>query len=389
MVSFHTCPFLSPGEGKVGGMNVYIRQLAKHLGANGIKVDVFTRLHPEADQEEPEGPARVLHLEGIPRGAVMADLYSFWPQFLRHARRVSIEKKVHYNMVHSHYWLSGQIGYNLSLSWKVPHLITFHTLAKLKDEGLKNRNESPLRAPVENELMSKANAIVAFSQHEKDAMVRLYGASENKIRIVPSGVDLSLFHPLENSGPSARKPKENIILFVGRLEPLKGVDLLIRAIGVMKHSNPIKAFIIGGDKQGNELSRLRILVHELGLDDVVNFLGRIDQNKLPYYYSTASVTVVPSYYESFSMVALESLACGTPVVAFSVGGLSTLVQHGLTGYLVPQFSYESLATNLDALLSNPTLRQSMGRNARVSSKTMGWGNIARQVTKIYSSLNSM
>ena len=391
LISFHACPLLPPGAGKTGGMNVYVRQLSKHLAAQGVQVDVFTRQHTGAHLEEAvtkEG-VQIVHLDGGPPGAGMSRLHSYLPQFLRHLRQIKEERQLDYNLVHSQYWLSGWVGQMLAQAWEVPHVVTFHTLARIKQQARPGEREPPLRARVEAQLMASADMIVAFSPHEQDAMVQLYSAPRERIQVVPCGVDLSLFRAIDphELPPCLLQEGKHIILFVGRIEPLKGVDLLLRTVAIMECSSSLKVLIIGGDTQEKEVLRLRRLTQELELKDVVSFLGRVEQNELPYYYSAADMSVLPSYYESFGMVALESMACGTPVVATRVGGLTTLVQHGRTGYLVPWRCPEPLANYLETLMFNPALRKAMGQEGRRWAESMGWDMVAQEITQAYASLS--
>ena len=394
LISFHTCPLAALGEGKAGGMNVYVRELARHLGSMGIKVDIFTRCHsdlhgsPDHVKEIVElgNDVRVVHLKGGPPEANLDTLYSCLPSFLDELRRFSEVEGICYQMVHSHYWLSGWVGRKAAESWGVPHVVTFHTLAELKVQARAGEREFPFRSLVEKELMASARWIIAYSPREKEAMVRLYDAPDDHIQLIPCGVDLSLFKPLDIG--EARKKLglngEKVIVYVGRIEPIKGLDLLLQSTAIMERKDSLKVLVIGGDpKRDGEVKRLKELAQELGIENVMEFVGIVDQRLLPLYYNAADVCVVPSYYESFGLVALEALACGTPVVASRVGGLPAVVQHGRTGYLLSWRCPEPFADSLEVILESVGLQKSMSLAARKWAEGMGWEMVAEETYRLY------
>ena len=388
LVCFHTCPNTLVGKGKAGGMNIYVRQLAHHLGEMGIQVDIFTRCHAgqEADTVEADDNVRIVHLYGGPESASMDNLVSYLPQFADAMLAYKESEGIEYQVVHSHYWLSGWVGRKVSSQWDLAHAVTFHTLAEIKKQARSGEREHRMRAKVEGDLMASAQLIMALSGQEKQSMARLYNAPEDRISIVPCGVDLSLFRPLD-MGEARRKlglNGERLILYVGRIEPLKGLDLLCRAAAMLEPDEPFKVLIVGGDPDSEEeVSEVRNLGQGLGIADSLQFMGRIDQDALPFYYSAADVCVVPSYYESFSLVALEAMACGTPVVGFRVGGLPTVVQHGQTGYLHSWRCPEPFADSLEVLLGSTGLKKSMGDAGRKRAESMGWDRVAADVLGLY------
>jgi len=422
LISFHTCPLAQLGEGKAGGMNVYVRELSRHLGSMGIKVDIFTRSHigHEDNIVELDSQVRLVHLKGGPPEANLDTLYSYLPSFLEELHNFSRKEGAQeyeegkgleaarggdsstiptdptphpsaspYQIVHSHYWLSGWIGRKAAESWGAPHAVTFHTLAEIKMQARVGEREPAIRSQVERELMASAQLIIASSAHEKDAMVRLYDAPGERIRVVPCGVDLSLFKPLDIG--EARKKLglngEKVIVCVGRIEPIKGLELLLRSAAIIEVNEPLKVLIIGGDPtREGEIKRLKEMAEDLGIEHVMEFVGIVDQKLLPLYYSAADVCVVPSYYESFGLVALEALACGTPVVASRVGGLPAVVQHGRTGYLLPWRCPEPFADSLEVILSSKGLQKSMSRAARKRAEGMGWEMVATETCRLYNSL---
>ena len=390
-ISFHTCPLAAPGQGKAGGMNVYVRQLAQSLGDLGIEVDIFTRNHvgltSQVEQISPN--VRVVHLPGGDPQAPLEDLFSSLPEFLQALQDFQGENQLTYQVVHSHYWLSGWTGRALAQGLRLPHVVTFHTLSLIKMQARVGEAEPLQRQQVERELLASADAIVAFSPHERNAMVQLYSADSSRIKLVTPGVDLSLFRPLDVREARQRLGLngEKVLLYVGRVEPLKGLELLLRAAAYLETCKGVRVLVVGGDpERDQEIDRLRHLAQDLKLDDVFSFVGRVDQDDLPTYYNAADVCVFPSYYESFGLAALESMACGTPVVASRVGGLPTIVQHGHTGYLKSWRCPEAFANALEMILSSSGLQRSMGLAARRRAECMGWDKVATKIARVYDAL---
>jgi len=388
-ITFHASPLAAPGAGKAGGMNVHVRQLARAMGGLGIQVDIFTRQLPDApDTVVDLSPnVRVVHLPGGAPDTPMEDLFDCLPQFLDNMLEFQRQSALDYQVVHSHYWLSGWVGHRFAQALGVPHLITFHTLARIKMQSRPGENEPPRRQQVEGELMASAHRVVAFSPHERDSMVQLYSADASRIELVPGGVDLSLFRPLDQVESRQRLGLNGgkVLLYVGRLESLKGVELLLRSAAQVDSCHKVRVLVVGADNTPGqtEINRLRNIVQELKLEETVEFVGRVDHEDLPFYYSAADVCVVPSFYESFGLAALESMACGTPVIASRVGGLSTLVQHGHTGYLKSWRCPEAFANSLEIIMSSARLRQSMGQAARRRAEGMGWEQVAANLVLLY------
>ena len=390
LISLHTCPLAAPGQGKAGGMNVYLKELSQRIGSMGVKVDMFTRRHPghDADVVDLDDNVRLVHLDGGPPDLPMNAFFSHLPGFLEDMERFRRLDGGSYDLVHSHYWLSGWVGVRAARRWGVPHVVTFHTLMEIKARARVGEDDSPHRSEVERELMATADLITASSPHEKSAMVRLYQAPEEKIRLLSCGVDLALFKPLdmEESRKRLGLNGEKVILFVGRIEPIKGLDLLLRSVAAMEETH-IKALIVGGNmEQEAEVVRLKEMAQSLGIEESLEFVGLVDQRELPVYYNAADVCLVPSYYESFGLVALEALACGTPVVASRVGGLSGVVHHGRTGYLVSGRCPEPYADSVEMIFSNKALQKSMGKAARERAEGMGWERVAQDTLQLYREL---
>ena len=393
-VSFHASPLAAPGEGKAGGMNVYVRQLARALGNVGVSVDVFTREYragaaPEDMVENISGNARVIHLPAGEPDAPMDEFFGLLPGFLSEMQAFTIANGLTYRAVHSHYWLSGWVGQKFGRWLDIPHVITFHTLSRIKMQSRPGEREPLQRQEVEEELIGSADRIVAFSPHERDAMARLYGGDVNRIQLAPCGVDLGRFRPLdrEQSRRQLGLNGDKVLLYVGRIESLKGVELLVRTTAHLDTCEPVKVLVVGDDNgQDREVDRLRELAETLEVGDSIDFVGRVAQDELPVYYSAADVCVVPSFYESFGLAALESMACGTPVVASRVGGLSTVVQHGSTGYLKAWRCPEAFANSVEMLISSKSLQHSMGLAARRRAEDMSWDKVAEQIAGIYDTL---
>jgi D-inositol-3-phosphate glycosyltransferase len=307
-----------------------------------------------------------------------------------------------YALVHGHYYLSGWVGAVLAHCWQVPHVQSFHTLARVKNSALPETatRESALRIDVEAKVMASADRIVATSPTDKQDIMRHYGIAPQKINVIPPGLDLSLFHPMDRQAAKQQLGLQGkkALLFVGRMDRIKGVETLLRAAARLLEGDPnlcLRVLIVGGDRQvrvvddaSRELVRLRALVGELGLRRAVTFVGPKEQDQLPAYYAAADVCVVPSYAESFGMVAVEAMACGTPVVGSRVGGLQSTVVDGVTGFLVPSGQPDQFAARIQQVLDSPGLRERLGSAAVQAASRYRWPSVARQLEAVYQSLTS-
>jgi D-inositol-3-phosphate glycosyltransferase len=406
MLSYHTCPLATLGGKDTGGMNVYVHELTRHLGELGIHVDVFTR---SQDEHVPH----VLHDLGygnrvvhIPAGPEIPlpkpELVGYLPQFVAGIKTFASEKGIHYDILHSHYWMSGIAALQLKTSWNVPILHMFHTLVLMKNRVARTPQEieGGYRIDGEHQILQAADRIIAATPAELSQLQFLYRADTEKITVIPPGVDTSHFYPIPPDEARAAigiQPHERMILFVGRIEPLKGVETLIRAIALLVKDHIISGCphylaIVGGDPnitpemENSEMARLQKLCQDLGINDLVLFLGKRAQDTLPYYYSAAEVLVMPSHYESFGMVALEAMACGTPVIASQVGGLAFLIQDGTTGYSIPDDNPQALAEKLALLVCNPGLRNKLGAQAAEYARGYDWSIIAERINHVYQEL---
>ncbi len=391
MLSVHGCPVSRLGERDTGGMNVYLLQLAKQLGELGYKVDVFTRFHDPDDPQVMEvgENARVIHLKAGPYFETKESLHQYIPHFLESLFEFQRSEGAVYDLIHSHYWLSGRAGTSLALEWDVPHVTTFHTLARTKLQARAGEQESKRRIAAEHRIAASVDAMIVSTHQEREDLCRLYDVDMAKVRVTPPGVDLDLFQPLDKveARQSLGLNGEKVVLSVGRVEPLKGLDILIGAMARLDKIDNARLIIVGG-KPGtdHELDRLKSMAAGLGIEDRVAFVGTVDQTELPRYYSAADVFVLPSYYESFGLVALEAMACGAPVVASRVGGPKTFVRSGETGYLVEWHCPDPYVERLDILLANPSLLASMSTAARNMVQTMGWDGVAGELSDLYSSI---
>lgn len=404
MLSYHTCPLAALGGKDTGGMNVYVRDLTRELGRQGIHVDVFTRSQdehvPHVVHELGYGN-RVVHIPAGPEEPrSKADIAKYIPEFAEGIRKFAEEKGVCYDAIHSHYWMSGLAAERLSDAWGgTPIVHMFHTLGEMKNRVARSEDEraGQDRLDGERQVLRRANRIVVATLAEMTQLRFLYRADANRMTVIPPGVDTCHFYPIpadEAKQFIGLEPENRMILFVGRIEPLKGVDTLIKAMShlgadLTSRSCPVHLTIIGGepdvnaDEMTEEMARLQKMCDDLCMGGTVVFLGKRAQDTLPYYYSAAEVLAMPSLYESFGMVALEAMACGTPVIASEVGGLGYLVQDGVTGFTIPDSDPEMLSERLSCLLGDHELRREMGSRAAEYAKEYEWEKVAASIINLY------
>ncbi|MEX1247674.1 MAG: glycosyltransferase [Anaerolineales bacterium] len=401
MLSYHTSPLAALGGKHSGGMNVYVRELSAQLARIGHRVDIFTR--GVAASEEVTAPGvRLISLPAGPRREVPKnELAAYIPEFAAAVLSFQQAEGIEYELIHAHYWMSGLVGARLKAAWKIPMLLMFHTLGLVKNRiAVLGERESDARILGERRAMAAADMVVAATPAEQADLQWLYEVHTDRICVVPPGVDLDLFRPLDKK--QAREElglaaDESLLLFVGRIEALKGIDTLIRAAHLMSSQGSpggrkFRVRVVGGDVEEDleilesEMARLRTLARELGMQNFIEFLGSRRQRDLPSYYAAADVVVMPSYSESFGMVALEAMACGRPVVASRVGGLAYLVQDGLTGFHVQEGNPGELAGRLVELLANEELLEKMGQAARREAEKYSWERAAMGIEGIYKKL---
>ena len=394
VLSVHTCPLAALGGKQTGGMNVYVRETARELGRMGAQVDVFTRSQDPAIRRVVSlgDGARVIHLPAGPEAPVAREeLHRHLPEFVARVEAHRRAESIGYDLVHAHYWLSGVAGLQLRDAWQVPLVQMFHTLGRLKNTVARDPSEiePELRLAEEGRVIELADRVVAANVVERAHLVWHYGARSERVAVIPCGVDTEMFQPLSSSAAKdlLELEPDPLFLYVGRLEPIKGLETLFEAMA--RVPAPARLLIIGGDQDEPEnahAERLRGLVSSLGLKSRVRFLGAQPQDRLRLFYAAAAATVMPSYYESFGMVALEAMACGTPVIASRVGGLTTTVRDGVTGYLVPEGDPLALAGRMCGVLADAPARARLGREATRWAAEHRWPCVAEQLCGLYAEL---
>ena len=403
LLSVHTSPLASLGGKKTGGMNVYVRELALELIRHGVAVDIFTRANSQRELTTRHALGPGSSLVYVKAGPVVPipidDIAQHVDEFAAGVMAYARSFGRCYDLIHSHYWLSGLVAERLRPAWPAaPVVHMFHTLGHMKNQIAQDDSQraSQLRLDGEAQVVRQADRLIAATPAEESQLITLYGADPDKISILPPGVDLARFRPMRQE--LAREildiplaPHRNI-LFAGRIERLKGIDTLFRAIALLREQAPatvadLCVCIIGGDPWAAtpdaEMARLQRIRAELTLDNVVTFLGARDQDELPQHYAAADMLVMPSHYESFGMVSLEAMAMGIPVIASDVGGLAHLVQDGVNGYKVPQQDPQALADRIRAMLEDDDLRSHLGCHAWEFAQDYGWAFIAERMLAVY------
>ncbi len=403
MLSVHTSPLEQPGTGDAGGLNVYVSETARRMARRGIEVDVFTRatssdLPPAVElapgvlvRHVPAGP-----LEGLRKHDLVGQLCAFTAGLVRFGARHELG---HYDLVHSHYWLAGQVGWLVADRWDVPLVHTMHTMAKVKNAALADGDvpEPQGRVIGEEQVVAAAGRLIANTEEEARDLVTLYGADPAQVAIAPPGVDLEVFSP---GGPCGRRSARRrlglpddvqLLLFVGRIQPLKAPDVVVRAVARLVTQDPsrrgrLMLAVLGGSSGGDTdwLGELRAMTAGLGVADVVRFEPPVARRELARWYRAADLVVVPSHNESFGLVAAEAQACGTPVVATRVGGLRTAVADGSTGLLVDGHDPGRWARALATLLDHPARRAQMQVEAVARAGRFSWERTVDVSVGVYS-----
>ncbi len=394
MLSLHTSPLLQPGQGDAGGMNVYVRELVSALAQAGVECTTYTRRtsddQPDVVQVEPGH--HVVHVEAGAPDLAKEDLPAVVGAFAEAVERDIVGSASApargVDLIHANYWLSGMAGHQLKHRLGVPLVSTFHTFARVKAEG--GDPESALRELAELEVIGCSDAICVSCTEEENQFRRLHGDPPGRIEIVAPGVEHALFGPGAKAGArlALGLGDDPVVLFVGRIQPLKGPDVAIRSLAALGRRD-VTLLIVGGASGAagdDEVERIRDLVDELGLRAQVRFVAPQQHHILSTYYRAADVVVVPSRSESFGLVALEAGACGTPVVASAVGGLLTLVDHGDSGFLVPSRDPELFARYTAALLDDPVLAARVGQRAAARARRYTWSFAAARLRRVYADL---
>ena len=388
MLSAHSSPLGKLGSKDTGGMSVYVRELSRELGRCGHRVDIYTRRHPHARDRivELDKGVRLIHLRlGENQYMSKAEMYPHLEDFFRELEQFRSADHIEYDLIHSHYWLSGMLGIWAQETWKRPHVAMFHSLGAVKNQTGIGGPEPEIRIATENAVIKTCHRILAPTQREKERLINFYGATPDKIGVVPCGVDLELFYPMDQAAARLQlgfNPDDTLALFVGRFDSMKGLDRLIEAMRYLKHRRHLRLIIVGGDGiHTPEGEKLLVLARTYGVEESIAFIGRIEQKDLPPYYNVADVMVMPSHYESFGLVSLEALACGIPVVATPVGVMDTLIKEGQNGRLVANGDAKLLAKAIDKVTS---LLPALSADAiRQTVQMFGWPNIASAIVKEY------
>ncbi len=396
----HTSPLEQAGMGDAGGMNIYVVENSIKMASAGVEVDIFTRADKTglADAVEIARGVTVHHLEAGPIGALTKEELPTQIGALTHAfmEHQSGKPNDYYDIIHSHYWISGQLGWMISERTGVPLVHTMHTMAKVKNQALAEGDtpEPLIRALGEEQIVQNAKALIANTDAEAASLVSLYGADSDRVKVVTPGVDLQRFTPGHGKS-SARNilniaPDAILLTFVGRIQPHKGPEVLVRAVAEMvahtPHLRAKLALVIMGGASGtgiNEPERLAKLAQFLGVSDLIHFKEPVSRSELADWYRASDLVCVPSYSESFGLVALEAQACGTPVVASAVGGLRTAVSDGISGTLVDGHDSKAWASVLSRLIAEPQRRILLSMGAIEHAKRFGWETTARQTLDVY------
>ena len=397
ILSLHTSPLAQPGTADAGGMNVYVRELASALARAGVQCDVYTRAsHPSLDAVVSVEPNFDVHhvpagpLANVPKQALPNVVEEFTESVLA---RIDAGRRP--DAIHANYWLSGLTGHTLKHQLDLPLVSTFHTLDRVKAEVDASDAESDLRAQSEAATMGCSDAILASCDEEAAQLMRLYDADPARIAIVSPGVDHAFFAPGDRA--QARRalglPVDGeMLLFVGRIQPLKALDVAVRALAEVRNRHPRAFLVVVGGPSGphgmSEVVRAHELADELQLARSVYFVAPQPHELLGTYYRAANVSVVPSRSESFGLVALEAAACGTPVVAAAVGGLQTLVDDGVTGYLVEDRSATAYANRISSILGDPVTARAMSTASAAKARNYTWRTAAERLRSLYAELTS-
>jgi D-inositol-3-phosphate glycosyltransferase len=389
----HTSPTASLGQNGDGGLNVYVREVASAFSDRGIATDIFTRRQSDDDPAiESLAPlSRVIYL-AAGRSLDKYSLYNEVPGFAESVRAFAEKEKIEYDLLYSHYWLSGEVACLLRPRMSAGWAHIAHTLGLVKNRTLASgaRPEPALRIRVEGEIAQQADLLIASTTDEADDLVRSYKANPEHIHVVPPGIDLATFQPLDRA--EARRKigygPGRLLLFVGRLERLKGVDVAIKALALLRDRDhdDLRLIVLGEDVRDgdeSEKERLKAVATSLGVRDRVDFLGSVAHHELPYFYAAADAVVMPSYSESFGLVALEAQACGRPVVASGVSGLRSVVRDEVSGYLIDGHDPALYAERIGRLLADPELAQQMGLRGRLLAQRFSWTRTADRLEELF------
>lgn len=372
LVALHSCPLLALGEGKAGGMSAYVLGLGRELARRGVSVSFITAKHDGAHSAEAECEgARVTHLP-----SAAADSTTAWVtgagQF---AGEIAAALGDGCDLIHTHYWASGLAGLEVSRRFNIPHVTTFHTIAAVKKQASEASPEPPERHEAETVIAQGIDGIIAWTSFERDALVLMLGAERDRITVAPIGVGSEHFRPINRGQARLRlgiAADEEMLLSVGRLDRIKGADVLVRAASLLAERPQMHVRFVGGEVDADYAAGLRALAAEMGIAEKISWAGVVANDELPWYYAAADLVIVPSYSESFSIAAAEAMACGIPVVASDVPGPASFIEDGVSGRLVPAGDAPGLAGVICELLDDEELRQRLGLGALAAARRMTW-----------------
>ena len=399
LISEHASPLATLGGVDAGGQNVYVDQVARGLAAMGHLVDVFTRRDaPDLPESVRLAPGvRVVHVPAGPPSAVpKEDLLPHMPAFATWMARFVTRQPAGYDLVHANFFLSGLVAADLKARTGLPFVVTFHALGRVRRQFQAGEDRFPdERFAIEDRIVCEADRIIAECPQDEDDLIRLYHADRSRIRVVPCGFDRNEFRPMDRGAARLElglDPSERILLQLGRLVPRKGVDNVIRAVGVLARDHTVRArlLVVGGrDREPDagrmpELGRLASIAKDEGVEDLVTFVGRRDRTELVGYYNAADIFVSTPWYEPFGITPLEAMACGTPVIGSNVGGIKFSVRDGETGYLVPPNDPAALAARIADLYRDPKVLSLFGRQAisRVNG-LFTWERVVAGIAALY------
>jgi D-inositol-3-phosphate glycosyltransferase len=393
VISMHTSPTASLGQNANGGLNVYVREICSAFSERGIATDIFTRKQSE-DEPAVETLAPLSRVVYLPAGRGL-DKYSLIqeaPAFARRIREFADREGLRYDLLYSHYWLSGEVACLLRPTVAAGWAHIAHTLGLVKNRSLAQgaTPEPDLRIRIEGEIAQQADVMIASTADEAEELVDAYGADPARVVVIPPGVDLSMFQPMDRDQARRTIGFEGgqMVLFVGRLERLKGVEVAIRALALLsdREHPDLRMVIVGEDVREGEESekeRLKSVASALGIRDRVDFVGSVAHHELPYFYAAADACVMPSYSESFGLVGLEAQACGCPVVASGVPGLRSVVRDGVSGYLIDGDDPAAYAERIGRLLADPQSAQQMGRRGSLLAQRFSWTRTADRLEDLF------
>lgn len=405
MISYHTCPLASQEGKESGGMNVYVLEIGKALAARGIQIDVFTRSQePDNIPVVTVSPGfRVIHVVAGPQSHISKkEVLPYIDEFSRGIKTFYEAEQTKPDLIHAHYYLSGLIGTNLSSQFgnPIPMVLSFHTLALMKNLVARDESEKEdiSRITAELQLCRHAHVIIATSQSDKEYLQYLYDADASKIHVIPPGVNSLTFHSMDPLASKLRvgvEANQYMILFVGRIEPLKGIDMLMYAMKIVTKRNPTRPVtlcIAGGDisqplpSWSKTLQSLNTIRSVLNLQATVSFAGKKTQEELLYYYNAATMVVMPSHYESFGMAALEAMSCGVPVITTNAAGISSLIDDDHGKLITSVNNPLLLAQQIEFLLTSADIRTQVGAKLQKSVSDLSWSTVAARIESVYDTI---